>query len=291
VSPTLLALFSTLPRGSEEEFLGVAALLATLLGACVGSFLNVLAWRLPREESLLRPSSHCPRCGSTLAWFENVPLLSWVALGGRCRHCRAPISRRYPLCELLCAGLWVLMVVARPDGLGPEPAWPLMVVAGWLLVTLLLALALIDGDQLWIPEPFCRWGVVAGWLVTAGAGGLQTPALGRALLASHLLAAALGLIGFELLSAVGTRCLGRPAMGAGDGKVGALLGAWLGPMGLAMAALLAVLLAAVVGGVGLAIGRIQRHQPIPFVPFLAVGGTLVWFTGSPLWRHLLLGQG
>jgi leader peptidase (prepilin peptidase)/N-methyltransferase len=282
---------SPLFQGSGEQFLGLTAVLAAVLGACVGSFLNVVTWRLPREESLLWPGSHCPRCGAGLTWFENVPVLSWMVLGGRCRHCRAPISRRYPLGELLCAGLWVLVVVARPDGLGPKPAGPLVMVAGWLLVSVLLALALIDGDQLWIPEPLCRWGVVAGWVVTAGAGALQTPALARSLLASHLLAAALGLIGFDLLSALGTRLLGRPAMGSGDGKVGALLGAWLGPTGLAMAALLAVVFAAVLGGMGLATGRIQRHQPVPFVPFLAAGGTLVWLTGSRLWWHLTLGHG
>jgi leader peptidase (prepilin peptidase)/N-methyltransferase len=286
VISTLLAL-SPMPLGLGPDLFGMAA----ILGACVGSFLNVVAWRLPREESLLWPGSHCPRCGTSLAWFENVPVLSWVGLGGRCRHCRAPISRRYPLGELLCAGLWVLMVLARPDGLGPAPAGPLVVAAGWLLVSLLLALALIDADQLWIPEPLCRWGVVAGWVVTAGVAGLQSPALARALVASHLLAAALGLIGFELLSAVGSRCLGREAMGSGDGKVGALLGAWLGPMGLAMAVVVSVVLAAILGGLGLATGRIQRHQPVPFVPFLAVGGILVWFTGSPFWQHLVLGQG
>ncbi|MFN9646525.1 MAG: prepilin peptidase [Cyanobacteriota bacterium] len=286
--PLLLGL-SLPPLGSGEPFLGLIAVLAAVIGACVGSFLNVVAWRLPREESLLWPGSHCPRCGTGLTWFENVPVLSWMVLGGRCRHCRAPISRRYPLGELLCAGLWVLVVVARPDGLGPEPAWPLVVVAGWLLMSVLLSLALIDGDQLWIPEPLCRWGVVAGWVVTAGAGMVQSLSLGRALLASHLLAAALGLIGFDLLGAAGTLLMGRPAMGSGDGKVGALLGAWLGPLGLAMASLLAVVLAGVLGGLGLATGRIQRHQPVPFVPFLAAGGTLVWLTGSRLWLHLTLG--
>ncbi|MEX1324296.1 MAG: prepilin peptidase, partial [Synechococcaceae cyanobacterium] len=80
-------------------------LLAALLGACVGSFLNVVAWRLPREESLLRPGSRCPRCGTPLAWFENLPVLGWLGLRGRCRHCSAGIALRYPLVELLTAGL------------------------------------------------------------------------------------------------------------------------------------------------------------------------------------------
>ncbi|MBM5815836.1 MAG: prepilin peptidase [Cyanobacteria bacterium K_Offshore_surface_m2_239] len=265
-------------------------LVAALLGACVGSFLNVVVWRIPREESVLWPSSHCPRCGTPLSWLENIPVLSWVGLRGRCCHCQAPISRRYPLTELLCAGLWVLMTMARPDGLGPRPAGLLVVIAGWLLVSLLLVLALIDGDQLWIPEPICRWGVVAGWLVTASVGWQQSAALGREVLGSHLLAAALGLIGFDLLSALGTRWLGRPAMGSGDGKVAALLGAWLGLAGLALAAFAAILLAAVVGGLALATGAIRRQQPVPFVPFLATGGALLWVTGTTPWLRLVLGQ-
>ena len=276
-----------LPQGTGA----VLSTFAALLGACVGSFLNVVAWRLPREESLLSPASHCPRCGTPLGWLENIPVISWVGLRGRCRHCHAPISRRYPLTESLCAGLWVLMVLARPDGLGSQPQPLLLVFAGWLLVSLLLALALIDLDQLWIPEPLCRWAVVAGWLVTAGLGWQQSAAVGRSLLASHLLAAALGLVGFELLSALGARWLGRPALGSGDAKVGAMLGAWLGPSGLALAAMLAVLLAGLVGGLALLTGALKRQQPVPFVPFLAAGATLVWWLGAAPWRGLLLGQG
>ena len=284
--PTPLDVPFSLPGPGAEP-----VALAALLGACVGSFLNVVVWRLPREESVLWPPSHCPRCGTRLGWLENVPVLSWVGLRGRCRHCHAPISRRYPLTELLCAGLWVLMTLAQPAGLGPRPDAALVVVAGWLLVSLLLVLALIDGDQLWIPEPLCRGGVVAGWLVTAGVGWQQSAAIGRGLLASHLLAAALGLIGFELLSALGTRWLGRPAMGSGDAKVAALLGAWLGLTGLALATFASILLAALLGGLALATGAIQRHQPIPFVPFLAAGGTILWFTGPSIWLRLALGQG
>ena len=133
------------------------ALMASLLGASVGSFLNVVTWRLPRQESLLWPPSHCPRCGTVLAWFENVPVLGWFWLGGRCRHCHAPIRFRYPAVEALCSGLWVLVVLARPEAMGPSPQPTLLLLAGWILISLLVVLALIDRDQLWIPEPLCRW--------------------------------------------------------------------------------------------------------------------------------------
>lgn len=265
--------------------------LVALLGACIGSFLNVVVWRLPREESLLRPPSHCTRCGSTLAWWDNLPVFSWAWLRGRCRSCLAPIHVRYPATEILCAGLWLLALLARPDAMGPGAARPLVVIAGWLLASLLLLLALIDIDQLWIPEPICRWGVVAGWLMTALLGWQQSPAIGRQLLLTHGLAAALGLLGFECLSALGARWLGKPAMGSGDAKVGAMLGAWLGLAGLALACMLAVMLAALLGSLALLTRLLKRHQPIPFVPFMAVGAAMIWFTGTAPWLRLLLGRG
>lgn len=266
------------------------ALLTAFLGACVGSFLNVVVWRVPREESVLWPPSHCPRCGTVLAWFENIPVLSWLALRGRCRHCEAPIGLRYPAVEALCGGLWVLMLLAQPSAMGPNPAQPLLWLSGWIFVSLLLLLALIDGDQLWIPEPLCRWGVMAGWLLTAWVGWHQSPAVARTLLASHLVGATAGLVGFEALAALAARWMGRPALGSGDAKVGALLGAWLGPLGLALAVMQAVLLAALFGGLGLLSGLLKRHQPIPFVPFLALGGGVMWWTGVAPWQSWWLGR-
>ncbi|MFM9087055.1 MAG: prepilin peptidase [Cyanobium sp.] len=265
-------------------------MLTAFLGACFGSFLNVVVWRLPREESVLWPPSHCPRCGTFLDWFENIPLLSWMVLRGRCRHCQAPISLRYPAVEALCSGVWVLLLLARPDAMGPSPLPALVWLAGWIFGSLLLLLALLDGDQLWIPEPLTRWGVVAGWLLTVWVGWQQAPALARSLLASHLVAAALGLLGFEALAALAARCMGRPALGSGDGKVAALLGAWLGPLGLALAVMVAVLSAALFGALGLLSGGLKRHQPIPFVPFLALGGGLLWWTGVSPWQSWWMGS-
>ena len=267
---------------------GEIVLLVAVLGACVGSFLNVVAWRLPREESVLWPASHCPHCGTVLPWFENIPVFAWLVLKGRCRHCAAPIHPRYPLIEALSAGLWVLVLFARPDVIGAAPPLVPQWLAGWALVSLLLLLALIDLDQLWIPEPICRWGLVAGVLVSAWIGWQQSPAQARELVKAHLLGAALGLIGFDSLSALAARWFGKPALGEGDGKVAALLGAWLGPVGMAMATLLAVSVAALVGVVGLIIGIFNRQQHIPFVPFLAVGGVVLWCTGASPWLQALL---
>jgi len=263
------------------------ALLSAVVGACTGSFINVVAWRLPREESLLWPGSHCPRCGTSLAWFENVPVLGWLLLRGRCRHCHRPIAARYPLVELLTSGLWVAMLLARPEGMGAAPDPWLLVAAGWLLASWLLPLVLIDLDRLWLPEPLCRWGLVLGILVTAVVGLHQDPLTARSLVLQHLLAAAAGLLGFEALSALAEKLMGRPGLGLGDAKLAALMGAWLGPLGLGVAVALAVLAGALIGGFARLSGRLGPGQPFPFGPFLAAAALAVWIGGTRPWLQLL----
>lgn len=271
---------------SPAEPLAVPVLLAAVLGACVGSFINVVAWRLPREESLVRPPSHCPRCGTRLAWFENLPVLGWLLIRGRCRHCHRPVALRYPLVELLCACLWVAALLARPTAMGSAPPPLLLLAAGWLLISWLLPLALIDIDRLWMPEPMLRWGVVLGLAVTALIGFSQDNSSGRALLLSHLLAAGGGLLALEGLSALAEKLMGRPALGLGDAKLAALLGAWLGPASLLAAVALAVLAGAIFGLIGRLLGLLQRHQPFAFGPCLVFGGLAVWLAGLPFWLRL-----
>ena len=256
---------------------------AAVLGACIGSFLNVVAWRLPRQESVVLPPSHCPRCGSQLHWFENVPVVGWLWLRGHCRHCGAPISPRYPLVELLTAGLWVAVTLATPTAMGPNVAPLVLIPVGWVLVSWLIPLVLIDLDHLWLPEPLCRIGLVLGLLFTAGLGWMQGPELGKELVVQHLLAAGLGLVGFEAVSSLAQKMMGRPALGLGDAKLAALLGAWLGLSGLGVSVLLAVFAGAIIGGFGRLSGRLGRHQPMPFGPFLAAGGLAVWLIGPGPW--------
>jgi len=264
----------------------VLPIVAAIVGACIGSFLNVVAWRLPRQESVVLPPSHCPRCGTQLHWFENVPVVGWMGLRGHCRQCGAPISRRYPLVELLTAGLWVAVTMANPTAMGPGAAPLALILAGWVLVSWLLPLVLIDLDNLWLPEPLCRFGLVLGLLFTAGLGWMQGPGVARELLGQHLLAAGLGLVGFEAVSAIAQKVMGRPALGLGDAKLAALLGAWLGLTGLGVAVALAVFAGAIIGVLGRLSGRLGRNQPLPFGPFLASGGLAVWLGGPALWIQI-----
>lgn len=259
------------------------ALLALVLGLAVGSFTNVVVWRLPRGGSVLRPGSHCPRCGRPLHWWMNVPLVSWLLLRGRCGFCRTPISVTYPLVELFSGGLWVLMAWPGVGRLGPLP--PLVnLLAGGLLLLWLLPLALIDLRTLRLPESLCRWGLLTGLALTLGAVLL----LGEGgLLRWHLVACAIGLLGFEATSAVAERLLGQPALGLGDARLAALLGAWLGLGGLGLAVALAIVAGALFGVVGRLMGRLGPREPFPFGPFLAIGGVLAWLGGDALTALLL----
>jgi len=259
------------------------AIPALVLGACMGSFLNVVAWRLPRNQSFVLPPSSCPRCGTRLRWHDNLPIIGWLLLGGRCRHCRTPIPVRYPAVELLAAGLWVALLFARPEAMGSAPNPWLLLLAGWTLAAWLLPLVLVDLERMLLPEPLCRWGLITGLAATALLGALQDDGTARTLLFSHLLASAVGLVGFEALSALGEKAMGRPALGLGDARLAALIGAWLGPLGLAVTVALAVFGGAVVGGLARLTGRLGPQQPFPFGPFLAAGALVVWIGGAQPW--------
>lgn len=265
----------------------VLPILAAVFGACFGSFLNLVAWRLPRQESVVWPPSKCPRCGNGLRWWQNLPLLGWLLLRGRCGHCSAAIPLRYPLVELLSAGLWVAISQAHPLAMGSAAPGPALLLAGWLLVSWLIPLVLIDLDQMWLPEPLCRFGLLLGLLVSAGLGWSQGDRIGAKLLGDHLLAAGLGLVGFELVSSAAQSLLGKPALGLGDAKLAALIGAWLGLAGLGATVLLAVFGGALVGCLARLSGRLGPKQPFPFGPFLAAGAITVWISGPGPWLRLI----
>ncbi len=248
-------------------------LVLALFGACVGSFTNVVAWRLPRQESVVVPGSHCPRCGHAVRWHDNLPIFGWLLLLGRCRDCRSPISVRYPVVEALSAGLWLSAAYVQPSGGGGLPL-AVLPWAGLPLIALLLPLVLIDFDRMWLPEPLCRWGVLVGLSISTTAG--------LAVFVDHLIATVLALLALESLSALAERLVGKPALGLGDAKLAAMGGAWLGLWGIALAMGLAVFAGAVVGGVARITGRLAPQQPFPFGPFIALGIWLVWLMG-PFW--------
>ncbi|MDE2291073.1 MAG: prepilin peptidase [Elusimicrobia bacterium] len=243
-----------------------------LLGLCLGSFANVVIHRLPRGRSLVRPRSHCPRCRATIAFYDNIPVLSWVLLRGRCRSCGKAVSWRYPLVELL-SGALACAVWWRWHG---QWAWA---GAAFAAVLALLCVAFIDCDTFLIPDELSLGLVGAGLLLSP-----LNPGLGSA--AGTRVAAALvgGLFGLGLcwgVAALGEWMFKREAMGVGDIKLLAGVGAWTGVLG-AFDTLVAASFAGAAYGVYLiARGRLRRQDPIPFGPFLSAGAILTLFYRLP----------
>jgi leader peptidase (prepilin peptidase) / N-methyltransferase len=235
--------------------------LAAVLGAIIGSFLNVVVWRLPRGESLVSPGSRCPGCGAAIAPYDNVPVLSWLLLRGRCRHCGARISPRYPAVELLTAAVFAAVVAVR--GFDDDLVLELPFVAS------LIALAGIDLDHKLLPNkivyPMAVYGLVATAIVDSGD------------LVEHLIAGAGGFL--FLFVAV----LAYPrGMGLGDVKLAGAMGLYLG-LSIIPAMLAAFLSGSIVGVFIIAReGAAGRKKAVPFGVFLALGGIVGVLAGPEL---------
>jgi len=239
-----------------------AIVLAALGGLIVGSFLNVVAYRLPRGESVVFPASHCPSCDTQIKPYDNVPVLSWLWLRGRCRTCHKSISARYPIVEAVTAALLVAVVL---DKGADSDAW-----LGIAFVILLVPVTLIDLDHRIIPNTL----MLVGTVVSVALVLLTDPGA----LTEHLIAAAAA-GGFLLVAA-----LAYPAgMGMGDVKLAAVMGLFLG-RNVAPAMFVALITGSLVGAASIAKkgAKEGRKTGIPFGPYLAFGGLVGLFAGDAI---------
>ena len=231
-------------------------------GLVIGSFLNVVIARLPERRSLWAPGSACPGCGAAIAWRDNIPLVSFVALRGRCRACAVRISWRYPLVEAATAALFALAWLRFGDRLVD------FIIAAALLAAL-VAITVIDLRYQIIPDAITLPGVLAGLVASLTSQRVSwLDSAGGIVLGSGLFVAVI--------------VLSRGGMGGGDLKLGAMLGAFLGWKALLVALFVAVVLGGVSAVALLASGTRARKDAIPFGPFLAVGGAVALFWGDAL---------
>ncbi|HHV63074.1 MAG TPA: prepilin peptidase [Firmicutes bacterium] len=270
----------------------LASLLALVVGAVTGSFLNVCIHRLPRGEPVAYPGSHCPSCGSGLTARDLVPILSYIALRGRCRHCGARIPARYPVVELgTGAVFWAIWATGVRGwgywGGGPGAAgqgagaggvtWAM--VSGAVLVCLVMVAGIIDLEHGLIPDrvtfPGMAAGLVAGLMAPAPVSGSHLAGLWSSILG---LAAGGGLV-------LVVAALSRGGMGGGDVKLLAMVGSFLGPLGAVEAFFIACIIGAIVGAGLILAGRKGRKDHVPFGPFVAASTiAMILFGGALPWR-------
>jgi leader peptidase (prepilin peptidase)/N-methyltransferase len=231
-----------------------------LVGLMIGSFLNVVIWRVPRRESIVRPGSHCPGCGAPINWYDNIPVASWLFLHGLCRHCGNRISLRYPLVEGITGIAFVLAFVRF------GVTWELLV--AWFFIAGMVAVAFIDYDHMIIPTRIVLPGTVVGLVAS---------------IALHpqqwwiYLAGSVGAGAFMFSLAM----IWSGGMGPGDIRMALFMGAVLGKY-VILALFLSFLLGGLVGGYLLLTKKLSRKDRIPFGPYLALGSVLAVLAGQTL---------
>jgi leader peptidase (prepilin peptidase)/N-methyltransferase len=237
---------------------------AGLFGACVGSFLNVVIHRVPLGQSVVTPPSRCPKCGYRLKWYDNLPIVGWLWLRGRCRECKNRISIQYPIVELITALLFVVMVWITP--LSP------LLASRLLLVCILIALFGIDLEHQILPNSITLPGVVAGLLLsTIGPPGIRDALIGTVLGGAILYAVAMGYYLWRR----------EEGLGMGDVKMLAMIGAFLGWQMVLVTLMLATFSGALIGMALIALQRGNMKLALPFGTFLAAGAVAAMLVGEP----------
>jgi leader peptidase (prepilin peptidase)/N-methyltransferase len=246
----------------------VILIYAALIGATVGSFLNVCVYRWPNNLSVVRPRSRCPHCEAAIAWYDNVPVLGYLFLRARCRGCQAPISIQYPLIEVATSLIWIAVAVQ----FGPS----IEALRGAIFLTILLGIALTDAKHMVIPDQFSLGGALIGLVFAAAPGTIP--------FRSALLGAVVGYLLMRGVAYGGEKLFRKPALGLGDVHMMALVGAFLGAPRMA----LTILLGSVLGiAIGVPItwfsGRLVRMETyLPLGTFLAMGAAVAYLWGEAI---------
>ena len=242
-----------------------ALVAAGLFGLCIGSFLNVVIYRLPLGQSLATPPSRCRKCGYSLRWFDNIPVVSWLILRGRCRKCGIAVSWQYPVVELVTGVLFVLVVWLTPPG-------PLLA-SRLLLVCILIVLFGIDLEHQILPNSITLPGIAVGLILsTIAPPGIKDAAIGALVGGGILYAIAWGYYLWRR----------EEGMGMGDVKMLAMLGAFLGWKAVLVTVILASFAGAFIGLAMMAFQRGDMKYALPFGTFLAIGAVVAMFAGEPL---------
>ena len=281
----------------EKELMAICGFFSFWLGACVASFLNVVAWRLPRGESIVSPPSHCPKCNAPIRWWQNIPILSWLALRGRCANCHEPISPRYIIVELIGGILFLLAFVdvfgVLVDFFGSSvflgwANWVRLSVL-WIWISLMIVGSIIDFEHKLLPDFVTVGGmvlgVVRGIVFCLSFENFHPDFLNLRMYVPLMFPISGLAFGFGLLWLVrflGSKAFKREAMGMGDVFLMGAVGAMFGPVAVLVTLILSSLFGSVVGisAVALSKTRLGRFTEIPYGPYICLG-CLVWMFWGP----------
>ena len=274
----------------DKGLICILSFFSFALGACIASFLNVVIWRVPRGESIVSPPSHCPKCNAPIKWYQNIPILSWLALRGKCANCKAPISPRYILIELLggvlfLAVFWCCFMPYAPyvKDMVQKQIFPfslvITLVAMWIWVSLMIVGSMIDFDHKLLPDFVTVGGMALGLVYNA-------VAYSFAHSFEPIVKSLVGLVfGFGLLWLIrwlGSIAFKREAMGMGDVFLMGAVGALFGPVAVLVTLILSSVFGSVVGlsMVALAKTKFGKFVEIPYGPYICMG-CLAWMFYGP----------
>ena len=263
----------------NNQSLFIELILVFVLGCCVGSFINVILYRFPRNQSILFPRSFCPQCKSKIKWFDNIPILSWIFLSGNCRKCNHKIDLKYPLIEFL-TGIIFLFCYLSNNFINTNNTSTLHILASWALATITLAMSLIDIYHYWLPKSFnyllIFLGIFINILILSDASNLSFPYE----IINNILSAFLGYLLFRVIAYISRLIYKKDALGIGDALFVSSIGAWNSFSGLYFSLIISFILAGIYVFIGILIRRIDKRGYIPLGPFLASGALIVWCIGK-----------
>ena len=244
----------------------------------MGSFINVLVFRLPKNQSIVFPGSKCPKCNTKILFFDNLPIFSWFFLKGKCRFCKKNISFTYPLIELITALLVMANINAKPTIYDNFSGFGILFF-GIVLTIILITLAALDFKYLWLPNFLTLGGTFLGVIISI-IFDFSNDIFQFTCSINSISASLIGYFFFCLISYIGLKIFKKPVMGGGDAKLSSLIGSWLGIKGLFISIWLAFQMAGFFVLMGLIFRKIKRNQKIPFGVFLASSTLLVWYFGN-----------
>ncbi len=260
-------------------FFAIPKIYTFFIGLCIGSFLNVVIYRIPEGISIVNPRSFCPKCKKRIRNKENIPVISWLIQKGKCSYCGININFRYPAIEISTGILFLVFSNASPHIYNFNQIPFIENIFSWLLISILIAISFIDIKHFWIPQSLINFGYLSGFINL-----ILIEIINNNILNNYLLKGLLASLGtyllFEILRLSAKKIYKREALGKGDSKLASMLALWIGPVGMLLSFGLSYIIAAIYILVAFCFKVIKKNDMLPFAPFLSIGALLVWFFGN-----------